>query len=56
MDIIRAVELSKQYAACPECGNIYVNNGEGTIRIDKDSFYRSCKCGWSVTINDEKET
>ncbi|OPG98634.1 DUF3797 domain-containing protein [Chryseobacterium mucoviscidosis] len=55
MDAATALELAHKYTACPDCGNTYVGDGEGTIKIDENLFQRSCKCGWKVTIKDGVE-
>lgn len=49
--------LSKRNKECPKCGNEYIGNGQGKLIIDDESYFRSCKCGWNVTITikeDEK--
>lgn len=51
MDIRESTELMAKYGDCPECGNIYVGNGQGTLNIEDDIFTRSCKCGWKVTVD-----
>lgn len=51
MHIYDSTELMKKYGDCPECGNIYVGNGQGTLIIEDDVFTRSCKCGWEVTVD-----
>ena len=48
MNALKAVELMRKYNKCPECGNEYVGNGEGTLEIEEDLFKRTCKCGWSI--------
>ncbi|OME29363.1 DUF3797 domain-containing protein [Paenibacillus sp. FSL E2-0274] len=54
MKIMRALELAKEYNTCPECGNQYVGNGEGTVSIESNTFRRTCKCGWKVEIEVEE--
>ncbi|MEC1177642.1 DUF3797 domain-containing protein [Metasolibacillus meyeri] len=48
-----AMELTKKYATCPECGNDKVGGepSQGALIIEDDVFTRSCKCGWSVTVD-----
>lgn len=53
MDMRDAMELTKKYSTCPECGNDKVggNPSQGALVIDDEIFTRSCKCGWSVTVD-----
>lgn len=52
MKLMTASKLARQYAECPECGSTLVGNGHGKLIIEDDTFYRSCKCGWEVTVKD----
>lgn len=52
MNFARSLELMEKYIDCPQCGNTYIANGEGKLIIEDDTFYRSCKCGWEVKIQD----
>lgn len=47
------MELTKKYANCQQCGNDRVGGepSEGALIIEDDVFTRSCKCGWSVTVD-----
>lgn len=49
MNAIDSLELIKKYANCPNCGNVKIGNGEGTLEINDEVFTRTCKCGYSVT-------
>ena len=55
MKLTRSLELMAKYTTCPECGNGYIANGEGKLIIEDDMFYRSCKCGWEVKIQEKEE-
>lgn len=48
-----AMELTKKYATCPECGNDKIGGepSQGALIVEDDIFTRSCKCGWSVTVD-----
>lgn len=48
-----AMELTKKYAVCPECGNDKVGGEptQGALIIENEVFTRSCKCGWSMTVD-----
>lgn len=53
MEIEKVTKLLNQYKECPDCGNKYVGNGQGTLIVDDDTFYRSCKCGFQVKTRDD---
>ena len=42
--------ISRVFEVCPDCGNQYVGNGQGTLIIDTDLFVRSCKCGFEAKL------
>lgn len=48
-----AMELTKKYASCPECGNDKVGGepSQGALITEDEVFTRKCKCGWSVTVD-----
>jgi Domain of unknown function (DUF3797) len=54
MKLREALKLIEKYLECPKCKNQYINNGEGELIVEDDLFYRSCKCGWNVTIKEKK--
>ncbi|OMD29127.1 DUF3797 domain-containing protein [Paenibacillus odorifer] len=56
MNFTEAIRLSKKYAECPKCGNGNIGVGEGTIDIDENSFERTCKCGWNITVKDKQNS
>lgn len=47
------LELTKIYAACPECGNDKVNGepSQGILALEDEIFMRSCKCGWAIKVD-----
>ncbi|MEW9093972.1 MAG: DUF3797 domain-containing protein [Clostridiaceae bacterium] len=45
--------IMPKYNNCPNCGNDKVGDGEGKLIIEDNYFYRECKCGWSIKINEE---
>lgn len=53
MNLVKALELSKEYADCPKCSNNKLGNGQGSMVIDDFSFKRLCRCGWSIEIKEE---
>ncbi|MNC37366.1 hypothetical protein D3C75_859260 [compost metagenome] len=55
MNALKSIQLMKKYNKCPKCGNDKVGGGEGTVNIKDDVFSRTCKCGWSVEV-DQNDT
>lgn len=53
MDAFKLLEIMPKYEICPNCGNDKIGNGYGKIRVDDDYFYRDCRCGWKVKVNEE---
>ncbi|WP_241752246.1 DUF3797 domain-containing protein [Bacillus thuringiensis] len=35
---------------CPNCGNQFVGNGEGTLEVDDNIVKRTCKCGFNLVL------
>ncbi|MDD9312663.1 DUF3797 domain-containing protein [Cytobacillus firmus] len=54
MNIYKFLELGKKYNDCPNCGNNFIGNGEGKLIVENDTFYRSCKCGFEVTVKENE--
>lgn len=54
MNITLACELMMKYNSCPKCGNEYIGDEEGTLLVEDDTFARSCKCGFEITITSEE--
>lgn len=40
-----------KYNDCPKCGSSKIGCGEGKLIIEDDTFYRDCKCGWSIKVD-----
>lgn len=53
VSIDESTELIKKYGVCQECGNDKVggNPSQGALILEDEVFTRSCKCGWSVTVD-----
>ena len=54
MNITESVKLLKQYSICINCGNDKIGNGEGTVNINGNIFERTCKCGWSIKVENKQ--
>lgn len=48
------VMLIKRYEKCEKCENDKVGKSEGKLIVEDKTFYRSCKCGWSVKVSIEE--
>lgn len=53
MNVRMLLTIMPKYNNCPNCGNDKVGNGEGKLIVEDNYFYRECKCGWSIRINEE---
>jgi hypothetical protein len=51
MNVYEANKLIKKYANCPKCGNDKLGDGEGSVEIQDEVFTRTCKYGFSVTVD-----
>lgn len=45
MDFLRISPLIND---CPNCGNEYIGNGQGTLEVDENMIKRTCKCGFKL--------
>jgi hypothetical protein len=50
MKVTKVIELFKLFAKCPQCGSDTVGPLEEMLKIDTNTFERSCKCGWNTRI------
>ncbi|HCL4549710.1 DUF3797 domain-containing protein [Clostridium botulinum] len=53
MDVKTLLPIMKKYEKCPKCGSNRIGNGEGGIIIEDDTYTRTCKCGFKITINED---
>lgn len=53
MNVVKSIKLMKKFNNCKSCGSEKVGNGSGTISIENETFYRSCKCGWSIKTDED---
>jgi iron(III) transport system ATP-binding protein len=53
VNMIKSLKLMKKYSNCPDCGNNLLGKGEGSLVIEDETFTRTCKCGFSVTTDEE---
>lgn len=44
--------LLSRYETCQKCQNRAIGNGEGKLVIEDYYFFRSCKCGWFIKVNE----
>lgn len=52
MNLQKASELIIKYGVCPECKNDKVGAGEGVLSTNNGVFFRSCKCGWKIRVDE----
>ncbi|PFH81650.1 hypothetical protein COI81_28970 [Bacillus cereus] len=53
MDFLRISPLIND---CPNCGNQFVGNGQGTLEVDDNIIKRTCKCGFNFEYDVEDGT
>jgi hypothetical protein len=52
MNVVDSIQLMNKYNNCLRCGSDKIGNGAGKLIIEDDTFHRSCKCGWSITVDE----
>jgi len=52
MNAMKSVELLRKYSKCADCGSDALGNGSGSVEITDNTFKRTCKCGWSVEVDE----
>lgn len=52
MNAFKLMDVLKKYEKCPKCGNNKIGNGEGGIVVEDDTYTRTCKCGFKITVNE----
>lgn len=52
MEITKLMPIMKKYEKCPNCGSTTVGNGKGGIIIEDDTYTRTCKCGFKITVDE----
>lgn len=53
MNLRKSLALMEKYAECPQCHNNTIGAGEGVLIVEDETFFRSCKCGWSIKTDEE---
>lgn len=53
MDALKLIPILKKYESCPKCGSTKISNGQGGITVEDDTYTRSCKCGFKITVNED---
>lgn len=46
MNVMAYLKVSPHINDCPNCGNQFVGNGQGTLVVDDNIVKRTCKCGF----------
>ncbi|MCB2300376.1 DUF3797 domain-containing protein [Clostridium tagluense] len=52
MNLIEVMPIMKKYEKCPKCGNTKIGKRQGSIRIEEDTFTRTCKCGFKIIVDE----
>lgn len=47
MKIDLLLAIARKHFSCPECGNTYIGDTQGTLEVDDTTYKRTCKCGWT---------
>lgn len=57
MELDQLLVIAKKHLECPECGNKYIGDGQGTLEVDETTYKRTCKCGWihEETVEEKEE-
>lgn len=44
--------IMKTYEQCPNCGSSTIGNGQGGIFVESNTYTRTCKCGFNITVDE----
>ncbi|MFC5775168.1 DUF3797 domain-containing protein [Ectobacillus antri] len=47
MNVMIYLKVAPLINDCPNCGNQFVGNGQGTLEVDDNIIKRTCKCDFS---------
>ncbi|MEG2289932.1 MAG: DUF3797 domain-containing protein [Clostridium sp.] len=53
MNAFKLLEIMPKYENCLECGSDIIGDGEGGIIVEDDTFTRTCKCGFKITVDED---
>jgi len=53
MEVSKLLIIMPKYEKCLKCGNDKVGNGQGKLIIEEGYYYRECRCGWSIKVDNE---
>lgn len=53
MNVRTLIPIMKKYEKCPNCGSTTIGNGEGAIIVEEETYTRTCKCGFKITVNED---
>jgi len=51
MYVNELMPIMKKYEICPQCGNTKIGKRQGSIRVEDNTFTRTCKCGFKITVD-----
>ncbi|HEL7585444.1 DUF3797 domain-containing protein [Clostridioides difficile] len=52
MKMINVFKLLSMYCFCPKCGSDKLGEGEGKLIVDEHTYYRECKCGFNILVDE----
>lgn len=52
MNAYKLLEIMPKYEKCPMCGSTSIGNGAGGIIVEDETFTRTCKCGFKITVDE----
>lgn len=52
MNAYKLLEIMPKYEKCPNCGSTTIGNGQGGIIVEDETFTRTCKCGFKITVDE----
>lgn len=52
MNAYKLLEIMPKYEKCPNCGSTTIGIGQGGIIVEDETFTRTCKCGFKITVDE----
>lgn len=45
--------IMPKYEICPSCGSDRIGGGCGGVIVEDNTFTRTCKCGFKITVDED---
>lgn len=52
MNAYKLLAIMPKYEKCPNCGSTTIGNGQGGVIVEDETFTRTCKCGFKITVDE----